>query len=297
MNTLAHASVLGSRAFNYTIPRHLLSHANESALCDACIDFIPAQSIQGLTWKPTPAGISPESGFQSLNFSAARKGTEAFRFQVCVHVSKEDPSPNLASAFEANSSIRFAGALIQLSKAQSGAGRGASRFDFASRRHGMSVRSCSERARCNALSGPLMVCVRMSIASMVHWEGQSQCGEFSGGGGDGTLEAARECTSTVRELGWRQAARWYTIACHIDKGGSYWPSCRTRYRLRDRKMRKEKWGKEEVTHWIDEHHCVDSALGWGAETSGTSCESEVHVEANGVLAGAGVTGRHSSRSG
>jgi hypothetical protein len=37
------------------------------------------------------------------------------RFQVCVHVSKEDPSPNLASAFEANSSIRFAGALIQLS--------------------------------------------------------------------------------------------------------------------------------------------------------------------------------------
>jgi hypothetical protein len=62
-------------------------------------------------------------------------------------------------------------------------------------------------------------------------------------------------------------------------------------------MRKEKWGKEEVTHWIDEHHCVDSALGWGAETSGISRESEVHVEADGAMAGAGVTGRHSSRSG
>jgi hypothetical protein len=34
-----------------------------------------------------------------------------------------------------------------IGKAQSGAGRGASRFDFASRRHGMFVRSGSEHAR------------------------------------------------------------------------------------------------------------------------------------------------------
>jgi hypothetical protein len=30
---------------------------------------------------------------------------------------------------------------------------------------------------------------------------------------------ALRCTSAVRELGWRQAARWYTIASRIDKGG------------------------------------------------------------------------------
>ncbi|KAJ7864739.1 hypothetical protein B0H13DRAFT_1898985 [Mycena leptocephala] len=44
----------------------------------------------------------------------------------------------------------------------------------------------------NALSVPLMMCVRMSIASMVHWEGWSRRGKFSGGGGDGMLEAAQE---------------------------------------------------------------------------------------------------------
>jgi hypothetical protein len=34
--------------------------------------------------------------------------------------------------------------------------------------------------------------VRMSIASMVRWARQSHRGEFGGGSGDGTLEAARE---------------------------------------------------------------------------------------------------------
>jgi hypothetical protein len=32
---------------------------------------------------------------------------------------------------------------------------------------------------------------------------------------------------------------------------------------------------KEATHWVDEHHCTDSALGWGAETSRTSREAEV----------------------
>jgi hypothetical protein len=45
------------------------------------------------------------------------------------------------------------------------------------------------------------------------------------------------------------------------------------------KICKVKWGREEVTNRVDEHHYPDSVLGWGAETSRTSCESEVHLEA------------------
>jgi hypothetical protein len=52
------------------------------------------------------------------------------------------------------------------------------------------------------------------------------------------------------------------------------------------KMEKVKWGREEETHWVAEHHYPDLAQGWSAETSRTSRESEVHVEADGVMMGA-----------
>jgi hypothetical protein len=52
-----------------------------------------------------------------------------------------------------------------------------------------------------------------------------------------------------------------------------------------------------VTHWVDKHDCADSPLSWSAETSRTSHESKADVQADGVMVGAGMTGRHCGGSG
>jgi hypothetical protein len=132
-------------------------------------------------------------------------------------------------------------------KAQSDAGRGASGFDFASKRHGMSVRSGFEHARAmvccdetvigmhcslKAHSGPAMMCACPSrrrllgrtagAASLVvgavmghERQRESETGQRL------TLQkgmmrtGALRCTSALCALGWRRAACSYTMGSRV----------------------------------------------------------------------------------
>jgi hypothetical protein len=79
----------------------------------------------------------------------------------------------------------------------------------------------------------------------------------------------------------------------MDLSGEHISGCA----LEHGKMSKIGMKIKEATHCADEHHCMDSALCWSAETSRTSRESEVHVAVDVVMVGTKLTGRHSSRSG
>ncbi|KAJ7315178.1 hypothetical protein DFH08DRAFT_820777 [Mycena albidolilacea] len=189
---------------------------------------------QSKLWGEVGAEINPGR-------RAPRKGTNEFRV---VQVSEEDPSPNsrvFVSAFEANSPIRFAGAPNRLY----GSYGSVELADWTSHaNHGMSV--MSEELRAHARED---VRGRTAIKAA---EGEGCVGPRS----DAIL-LSMNWSGGEQRVG---IQRRVVLDTNIDKGG----------RLRDRKMCKEKWGKEEATHWIDGHHCVDSALGWGTETSRTT---------------------------
>ncbi|KAJ7833911.1 hypothetical protein B0H13DRAFT_1914317 [Mycena leptocephala] len=304
VHTLGRASVLRSHAFKYTMPVGFLA---------------PSSALTRILSQPSPFIVRAETNPGRHSFRvwvSARNRANVFSLLATEHerrviqVSKEDPSPKLTRvlAFEFDACSQLVP--LELNSTRYSAMEWVTEELADS---GVSVRSGSEHARvqgytagrCGVRLGTRAAPpMPRSLERRLEGRGSDRRqGEHAGGGLQVEAKPGSMKRKRIRESCATASASVHNDACISELLGNA-PLRQVRVLLESLGVHVARDGSERGSHiwmyartWENEQ---DSALCWSAEirvdSKGAGPVAR-GIEADGVMAGAGVAGRHSSRLG